>query len=186
MDQKIDDILKGCVAQHRTSQKQLYKLYYSYSMSIAIRYIQDQQIAELAVNDSFMKVFTNIKKFDLNKSFKPWLRQILVNTSIDHIKKKNKYRMNTNISEAENISERENILSSISYDELLRLVHKLSDAYRTVFNMYAIDGYKHDEIANKLGISIGTSKSNLSKARAKLRDMISKQLIVKNDGQYVS
>jgi RNA polymerase sigma-70 factor (ECF subfamily) len=146
-------------------------------MSIAVRYIQDQQIAELAVNDSFMKVFNNIKKFDLNKSFKPWLRQIIVNTSIDHLKKKNKHRMNTNISEAENVSERENILSSISYEELLQIVHKLSDAYRTVFNMYVIDGFKHEEIANKLGISIGTSKSNLSKARAKLKMLINKQVL---------
>jgi len=158
------------------SQKQLYEIYYPYSMSIAIRYIQDQQIAELAVNDSFMKVFNNIKKFDLNKSFKPWLRQIIVNTSIDHLKKKNKYKMNTNISEAEKISSREHILSSIAYEELLLLVHKLSDAYRTVFNMYVIDGFKHEEIANKLGITVGTSKSNLNKARTKLKVLIANQL----------
>ncbi len=177
MDQKINNILKGCIARNRLSQKELYEIYYPYSMSIAVRYIQDQQIAELAVNDSFMKVFNNIKKFNLDKSFKPWLRQIIVNTSIDHLKKKNKHRMNTNISEAENISERENILSSISYEELLQIVHKLSDAYRTVFNMYVIDGFKHEEIANKLGISIGTSKSNLSKARAKLKILINKQVL---------
>ncbi len=176
MDQKINEILKGCKARKRLSQKQLYEIYYPYSMSIAIRYIQDQQIAELAVNDSFMKVFNNMNKFDLNKSFKPWLRQIIVNTSIDHLKKKNKHR-SSDITEAKNISERENILSSISYDELLLLVHKLSDAYRTVFNMYVIDGFKHEEIANKLGISIGTSKSNLNKARTKLKVLISNQLL---------
>ena len=177
MDQKINNILKVCVARERLSQKQLYEIYYPYSMSIAVRYIQDQQIAELAVNDSFMKVFNNIKKFDLDKSFKPWLRQIIVNTSIDHLKKKNKHRMNTSISEAEHLSERENILSSISYEELLQIVHKLSDGYRAVFNMYVIDGFKHEEIANKLGISIGTSKSNLSKARAKLKLLINKQVL---------
>lgn len=176
MDQKINEILKGCMSRKRMSQKQLYEIYYPYSMSIAIRYIQDQQIAELAVNDSFMKVFNNIKKFDLNKSFKPWLRQIIVNTSIDHLKKKNKYKMNTNISEAEKISSREHILSSIAYEELLLLVHKLSDAYRTVFNMYVIDGFKHEEIANKLGITVGTSKSNLNKARTKLKVLIANQL----------
>ena len=177
MDQKINEILKGCMARDRLSQKQLYEIYYPYSMSIAIRYIQDQQIAELAVNDSFMKVFNNMKKFDLNKSFKPWLRQIIVNTSIDHLKKKNKHKLNSSISEAENLSERENILSSISYDELIQLVHKLSDAYRTVFNMYVIDGFKHEEIAHKLGITIGTSKSNLNKARTKLKVLINNQLL---------
>ncbi len=176
MDRKIDEILKGCKARKRLSQKQLYEIYYPYSMSVAIRYIQDQQIAELAVNDSFMKVFNNMKKFDLDKAFKPWLRQIIVNTSLDHLKKKKKHR-SSNISEAENISERENILSSISYDELINLVHKLSDAYRTVFNMYVIDGFKHEEIANTLGISIGTSKSNLNKARTKLKVLINNQLL---------
>ena len=182
MDHKINKILKGCVLRDRSSQKQLYEIYYPYSMSIAVRYIQDQQIAELAVNDSFMKAFNNMKKYDLDKPFKPWLRQILVNTSIDHLKKKKKHSMNTNISEAENLSSRETILSNISYQELLGLVHKLSDAYRTVFNMYVIDGFKHEEISNKLNISIGTSKSNLNKARTKLKALIAEQLIIQKNG----
>lgn len=181
MDQKLILLLKGCVQRDRRCQRQVYEIYFPYSMSIAIRYIQDQQIAESAVNDSFLKIFNNIKKFDLSKPFKPWLRQILVNTSIDHLKKKNKLKMNTNISEADNLSDRENILSSISYDELIGLVHTLSDAYRTVFNMYVIDGFKHEEISNKLGITIGTSKSNLSKARAKLKALISNQLIIQGN-----
>ena len=182
MDQKLRNILSDCVLQKRSAQKELYKLFYPYAMSIAIRYIKDQQIAEMAVNDSYLKVFNNIKKFNLEKPFKPWLRQILVNTSIDHLNKKNKLKMNTSISEAQHLADRENILSSISYEELIGLVHTLSDAYRTIFNMYVIDGFKHEEIANKLGISVGTSKSNLSKARAKLKALISQQLIMQENG----
>lgn len=182
MDQEIKNVLKGCAKRKRSSQKELYEQYYPYAMSISIRYIKDQQLAEHAVNDSYMKVFKNITKFDFNRPFKPWFRQILVNTSIDHLNKKNKLKMNTEISAANQIPDREDILSSISYKELITLVHSLSDAYRTIFNMYVIDGFKHEEIANKLGISIGTSKSNLSKARTNLKAMIAEHLSIKQHG----
>jgi len=182
MDHKTKNILEGCALRNRSSQKELYQRYYSYAMSISIRYIKDQQLAEQAVNDSFMKVYKNIQKFNLEKAFKPWFRQILVNTSIDQLNKKKRFNMNSDLSVANQLADREQILSSISYKELIGLVHSLSDAYRTIFNMYVIDGFKHEEIANKLGISIGTSKSNLSKARTKLQAMIAEQLIVNQNG----
>jgi RNA polymerase sigma-70 factor (ECF subfamily) len=182
MDQKIKLVLEGCIDKNRKSQKTLYEMFYAYAMSIAIRYIKDQQLAEVAVNEGFLKVFNNLGKFDLNRPIKPWLRQIVVNTSLDHLKKKNKLKVNTDITEATQLADRENILSNISYQELIALVHSLSDAYRTIFNMYVIDGFKHEEIAKKLGISVGTSKSNLSKARGKLRTMISNQLIMQENG----
>ena len=182
MDQNIKGVLEGCAMRQRDSQKLLYEQFYPYAMSISIRYIKDQQLAEQAVNDSYMKVFKNIKKFDHNKPFKPWFRQILVNTSIDHLNKRKKFKMNTDITEANQIPDREDILSSISYNELINLVHQLSHAYKTIFNMYVIDGFKHEEIANKLGISIGTSKSNLNKARTKLKTMIAEQLIINQHG----
>jgi len=184
MDQKIKTILKGCLLQDRSSQKKLHERYYSYSMSIAVRYLQDHQIAELAVNDSFMKVFNSIEKFDIEKPFKPWFRRILVNTSLDHLKKRKRHtkNINTNIIEAENISDKEFILSNISYQELLNLVQKLSEGYRNVFNMYVIDGFKHEEISHKLNISVGTSKSNLNKARTKLKALIAEQLLIHQNG----
>jgi len=182
MEQEIRNVLMGCAQRKRSSQKALYERFYPYAMSISVRYIKDQQLAEQAVNDSYMKVFKNINKFDFNKPFKPWFRQILVNTSIDYLNKKNKLKMDTEISEANQIPDREDILSSISYKELISLVHSLSDAYRTIFNMYVIDGFKHKEIASKLGISIGTSKSNLNKARKKLKVMIAEHLIINQHG----
>lgn len=178
----LDSILAGCMKQDRQSQKLLYKEFYSYGMGVAIRYIKDEGEAELIVHDGFLKVYNNVEKFDTTKAFKPWFRQIIVNTSIDYLKKQKRLMMNSNISEAENKADRENILSSISYRELIAMVHTLSDAYRTVFNMHVIDGFKHEEIAKTLNISVGTSKSNLNKARTKLKALISKQLMATNNG----
>ncbi len=182
MQRDINSILQGCIEQHMPSQKRLYKEFYSYGMSVAIRYIKDESEAEMIVHDGFLKVFKNVKKFDTQKAFKPWFRQIIVNTSIDYLKQQKRLMMKSSLSEAEHKADRENILSHISYKELIAMVHTLSDAYRTVFNMYVIDGFKHEEIANTLNISIGTSKSNLNKARTKLKALINKQLMATNNG----
>lgn len=176
MEENLRHILKGCKKQKRSSQHELYKLFYAYGMSISIRYVKNEDEAIHVLNDSFMKVFTRIKKYDEQYDFKPWFRKIVVNTSIDYMKKQKQLQMKSQIEDAKHISDREDILSRIGYKELINLVQSLSTAYRTVFNMYVIDGYKHDEIAKTLNISIGTSKSNLSKARAQLRDMITQQL----------
>lgn len=180
MKEDLQHILKGCLKQQRKSQHELYKMFYAYGMSIGIRYVKNEDEAIQVLNDSFMKVFTRIKKFDMQYDFKPWFRKIVVNTSIDYMKKQKKLQMKSQIEDAKHISDREDILSKIGYNELINLVQSLSTAYRTVFNMYVIDGYKHDEIAKTLNISVGTSKSNLSKARAQLRDMITQQLKLKH------
>ena len=176
MEDNLHNIIKGCRKQDRNSQHELYKLFYAYGMSISIRYVKNEDEAIHILNDSFMKVFSRIRKFDEQYDFKPWFRKIVVNTSIDYMKKQNKLIMKSQLEEARHIQDREDILSKIGYKELINLVQSLSTAYRTVFNMYVIDGYKHDEIAKTLNISVGTSKSNLSKARAQLRDMITKHL----------
>jgi len=180
MEANLPHIIKGCRKGDRKSQHDLYKLYYAYGMSVGIRYVKNEDEAIQILNDSFLKVFTKISKYDSQYDFKPWFRKILVNTSIDFIKKKKRLQMDTNIEAAKNISTREDILSRIGYKELINLVQSLSTAYRTVFNMYVIDGYKHEEIAKSLNISVGTSKSNLSKARAQLRDMVTLQLNIEH------
>jgi RNA polymerase sigma factor (sigma-70 family) len=180
MEENLQDIIKGCRRTDRKSQHELYKLYYAYGMSVGIRYVKDEDEAILVLNDSFMKVFTRISKYDSQYSFKPWFRKIVVNTAIDYIKKQKKLHMKSHIDDAKNITSREDILSRIGYKDLIALVQSLSTAYRTVFNMYVIDGFKHEEIAKTLKISIGTSKSNLSKARAQLRDMVSQQLNIEH------
>lgn len=176
MESNLPYLLRS-LKKDRKSQHELYKLYYSYGMSIAIRYVKEEDAAVHVFNDSFMKVISNIHKFDINYEFKHWFRKIVVNTAINYLNEQKKLHMKSNIEVANNISIREDILSKIGYIELMNLVQSLSSAYRTVFNMYVIDGFKHEEIANRLNISVGTSKSNLSKARARLRDMVTSQLI---------
>ena len=172
----LPEILLGCGRNERGSQNALYRLYYSYGMSIAIRYVDSESEALSIVNDAFLKVFDNIKKYDPNQPFKPWFRKILVNTALNAVKKKQKYKMEVNIDEANKIATRENILNQISYKELIGTLQSLSLAYRTVFNLYVIDGFKHAEIAEMLGITESTSKSNLTRARVKLKELIQEKL----------
>ena len=116
-----------------------------------------------------MKIFGNLKKFDLSKPFKPWLRKILVNTAINHYHKKQREMNVEEMQNAKNESDTEKILSAISYQEIIGLLQELPPAYRTVFNLYVIEGYSHDEIAAMLNIATGTSKSNLFKAKEQLK-----------------
>lgn len=173
---ELEQIVAGCRRRERSSQHALYKLYYPYGMSVSIRYVNNEQEAQFVLNEGFLKVFQNIKKYDPQLPFKPWFRKILVNTAINHIKKQRRFNMEVSMEEASNIPDREDILNRISYKELVTMVQSLSAAYRTVFNMYVIDGFKHEEIAEQLGISIGTSKSNLTRARAKLQELVLQKL----------
>lgn len=122
------------------------------------------------LNESFMKVFKNLKSFDLTRAFKPWLRTILVNTCINNFRKKKIHFDEEEIQE--NQAGVEEILSGISYQEIIELIRKLPPAYRTVFNLYVIEGYKHEEISTMLDITIGTSKSNLFKAKKQMRAIL--------------
>lgn len=176
----MTEILRGCRRRQREAQHGLYKLYYPYAMSVAIRYVQDEAAAISVVNDAFMKVFKHIKGFDEQQAFKPWFRKILVNTSITQLQKQRKYLESSDMDEAKDIADREEILSQINYQELVALVQSLTTAYRAVFNMYVIDGFRHDEIAKTLGITVSTSKSNLARARQKLREMLQEKLNIKH------
>jgi len=163
----IAQLLKNCKKNRRDAQKELYKMYYSYSMSICVRYANNKEDAVEILNDSFLKVFKYINTFDSNKPFKVWLRRILINSSIDHFKKNRQGLNEVDIDEAKEASEMN--AESIEYQELLLIVQKLPQAYRTVFNLKAIEGYTHEEIAELLGIAVGTSKSNYAKAKKQLQ-----------------
>lgn len=177
---KLDKaIIEGCYKKQRESQKRLYKLHYAYGMSITMRYAKSRDEAAQIFNDAFMKVFTNIKSYDINRPFKPWLRRIIINTAINHFHKTNKdgVRLQNLNMKNESLKVDETITSGISYTEIIEMVQQLTPAYRTVFNLYVIEGYKHREIAEKLGISEGTSKSNLSKAKQNLQSMLEENLL---------
>ena len=177
IEKLLELIINGCRNNDRQSQQELYRNFYSYAMSICIRYTGNEADAVEVVNDGFMKVFANIGKFELDKPFKPWLRRILVNTCLDHIKKNAKHNHMADIEEAHvHQSTEEAPDHNLSYEEILAKVGQLSPAYRAVFNLYVIDGYKHREIAEQLGITVSTSKANLTRAKVALRAMLDREV----------
>lgn len=172
----LDEVLKACKRQDRLAQKELYRQFYRYAMSVTLRYADDEDEAIEIANDAFLKVFLNLNRYDPEKPFKPWFRRILINTAINQVKKKQRFKL-TQLMEADfELPSAEDILARIGFEELMKMVRSLSLAYRTVFNMYVIDGYTHEEIAANLGISVGTSKSNLSRAREKLRQLLTEKI----------
>ncbi len=148
-------------------------------MSITLRYTTSREQAVSILNDAFMKVFDNISGYDIKRPFKPWFRKIVVNTAINHYQKNSKLPTSVSLELiGDEIDPSETIISGISYREIIKLIQELSPTYRTVFNLYVIEGFKHHEIAEILGISVGTSKSNLSKAKRNLQDKLEKILTV--------
>lgn len=144
-------------------------------MSVSLRYTASYEEATEVLNDSFMKVFKRIKDLK-NETFKPWFRRIIINTATDLYRKTKKYDFLQHHEDmtSVDVSAEELITAQLSYQDLLDLVQQLTPSYRAVFNLYAIDGYKHEEIAETLKISVGASKSNLSRAREMLKGMIKK------------
>lgn len=173
------DIMQGCVKAKRDSQKLFYQKYYSYSLGICMRYIIIPDEAAEVTNDGFLKIFKSIEFFipqytDLEASLKGWMKRIIINTAIDHLRKKNqRFMVAETFDNHFNLAdETETSIERMSFREILEVVQRLSPIYRAVFNLYVIDGYKHWEIATQLKISVGTSKSNLSKARMNIKIML--------------
>ncbi len=143
-------------------------------MSICMRYARSRDEAMEILNDSFLKVFTKTDRYDSEKSFKGWLRRILINTALDHYRHEVKHYFHSAIENGQTTSVEAAIIGELAHEELIGMVQRLSPAYRMVFNLYVIDGFTHDEIAEQLGISEGTSKSNLARARQHLKEMVQK------------
>ena len=175
-DENLLRLLKGCKKENRVAQKRLYKEFYGYGMSICIRYGSNREEAVEVLNDAFMKVFTNIKKFNVAYPFKAWFRRILINESINAAKKKAGSFRESSLEEGQGIGADEVVTSNISHREVVEMIQQLSPQYQTVFNLHVIEGYKHEEISKLLSISTGTSKSNLSKAKEKLRTLLNDYL----------
>jgi RNA polymerase sigma-70 factor (ECF subfamily) len=175
-------LVKGCIKGDRTMQKELYQRYYSKMMGVCYRYARDADEAKDLVHDGFIKVFKSLHKYNFNGSLEGWIRRLMVNASIDHYRKhKNVYSLSetnlpSNTADEENLEDE--IYAEFNIKIILEAVQNLSPAYRTVFNLYVIEGYSHKEIVEKLNINIGTSKSNYAKARMNLRSQLEKKLKV--------
>jgi len=170
---KLTVLIKGCLKKDRNSQRLLYTQYFSLGMSIALRYSNSREEATEILNDSFIKVFNKLSTYQIEKSFNGWLRRIIINTALDAYRKNKKHYHHVPVEEA--IVSYEENLDDIKYDDLILLIQKLSPTYKTIFNLYIIDGHSHEEIAEMLDISVGASKSGLSRARENLRKMLKKE-----------
>ena len=165
-------LIQDCINGNRKSQKQLYDMYSSKMFAVCLRYSKNQMDAEDVLQDGFVKLFNNLHRFRGEGSFDGWVRRIFVNTAIEHIRRKN---LNTTCGEGlENsvVDKQQNALDNLYEKDLLRTSMTLSEGYRTVFNLYAVEGYSHKEIASQLGITESTSKSQFSRAKALLRNII--------------
>jgi len=173
-DVKIELLVDGCLKRDQTSQLRLYEHFFGYGMGVCLRYSKNREEALEIVNDGFLKAFTKIEQYDINQPFKPWLRRILINASIDYYRKYNKHKESSDVS-YEHTEQRvsyNDAMDNLAFDDLIQIVQKLTPAYKMVFNLYVVENFSHQEIAEKLQISIGTSKSNLAKARKKVNTML--------------
>lgn len=187
-DLDLQTLIAGCIRNNHRDQRFLYEKYYGYCLKTVFRYIYHYDKAVDVVNDGFVKIFRNFEKFqlrdieNLEMVLMGWMRMIMINTAIDQLRKNNFLPEIGDISENTWAQEDKSQSSDqvLLYKELVKQIKKLPPSYRTVFNLYVIDGLTHQEIADALGISVGTSKSNLSKARVIL------QKIVKSNDREVS
>jgi len=164
--------IRMAIDQNRFAQQQIYTKYSSKMLSVCRQYIKDLQLAEDVMITAFMKVFTNLKNFEHKGSFEGWIRRIMINESISYIRVKKQVKF---IEDETFFEERYNdIEGKFSMDDIQFLIDGLPDGYRMVFNLYVIEGYKHHEIGELLGISEGTSKSQLMHARRMLQYQITK------------
>ena len=172
MNWNEQDIIDGCLKEKRLAQKKLYEHFFSKMMGVCMRYASHRELATEMLNIGFYKVFKSIEKFSSQgTSIEAWIYRIMVNSCLDFLRSELKHR-HDEIDNVPATAKDESALSAMSYNEIIELIHKLSPAYRAVFNLYAIEGYNHKEVGEMLGISEGTSKSNFAKARLKLQKMI--------------
>jgi RNA polymerase sigma factor (sigma-70 family) len=174
-DENLRMLLQGCLKKDHGSQKELYRLFYAYSMNICLHYSKDREEAKDIMNEGFYKVFENLDKYDPALSFKGWLRRLLINVAIDFYRRHHRNRPVMEIMpQNEPAASYATGFDQLALDDLLAMIQELSPMYRLVFNLYVLEGFKHEEIAEQVGISVGASKSNLSRAKEKLQQMIAK------------
>jgi RNA polymerase sigma-70 factor (ECF subfamily) len=175
---KEEEFIAACIRNERWAQGELYKKYYPSMMAVCLRYSNDKEDALDILHEGFIKVFKHIKKYQQGTSLAAWIKRIMVNTAIDHYRKRIR-RRSEDLSAVYNVqSNAPDVVSQMSAEEIIECLQHLSPSYRAVFNLYVIEGYAHKEIAKQLGISESTSRSNLVKARTKLKALLLRKSMV--------
>ena len=169
----MNTLIEQCKKENRKAQRQLYELYADYVFRICLRYMGNESEAEDCVSETFLKVFSNKQSlvFENEKMLVGWIRKIAVNECLMLLRKKPK-DMDSISEKADFVDDNQDILSNIEAGYLFQIIQSLPTGYRTIFNLYVVEGYSHWEISQQLGISEGTSKSQLNRARALLREKL--------------
>ncbi|WP_341226662.1 RNA polymerase sigma factor [uncultured Arcticibacterium sp.] len=168
----LDEILDGCLKKRSSAQKQLYEQFYGFAKSIAMRYASSSDEVQEMMNDGFLKIFAKLELYDRNQSFEAWFKTVMVRTCIDYYRKNHSRVGMVDIDDLHYLSYEDHLLEKLSAEEILDLMKYLPPSYRAVFSLFIVDGYNHAEIGKMLGINEGTSRSNLSKARVKMQELV--------------
>lgn len=183
MDRELEDsLIKGCVDWDRKAQNSLYSHFSTKMFAVCFKYSSSREEAEDTFHEGFMKVFLNIQNFKKEGSLEGWIRVIMVNTALEKFRKKQRMVALLSIEDHHmdaDTQTNEDVFSKLAADDLMQLIHRLPPQYKMVFNLYEFEGLKHKEIALELGITEGTSKSNLSRAKAILQ-----KAVLNNRGMY--
>lgn len=168
------DFIKACILKENWARKKLYEESYHLLLGVSSRYASNREQAVDILHDSYLKIFQNIHKYECGTSLNSWMRRIVVNTSIDYYRKE-KVRQTEEIADDRLLDKTisNDSISKCSMDEIVEAIQKLSPTYRTVFNLFVVEGYSHKEISEQLGITESTSRSNLAKARLNLQKIVS-------------
>lgn len=183
MDQKSNytisesDLIKGSIAGDRRMQEELYRRFAPKMYAVCLRYANNTDDAQDLLQEGFIKIYKNLHRFRAEGSFEGWVRRVFVNTSIEHFRKKSAQLSSVSEKEENTIEDADiTALDSLAEKDIINIVQELSPGYRTVFNLYVVEGYAHKEIGELLGISEGTSKSQLARAKAILQKKVTQYL----------
>ena len=172
LDNREKDFIDACIARERWAQKKLYEENYSLLMGVCLRYSSNHEDALDILHEGFIKILNNIHKYQVGTSLVAWMRRIIVNTAIDYYRMQSR-RRTEDLETAYGVQSNDpDILSQLTVQEIIKCIQQLSPAYRSVFNLYVVEGFSHKEISDLLEITESTSRSNLVKARSKLKDLL--------------
>ena len=180
-------ILQGCLKNHAAAQRELYNRYSPKMLAVCYRFAHNREDAEDMLQDGFIKVFLQIHTFQNKGAFEGWIRRIIVHTCINHLKKNKRFNESVDIIQANTIPIREeNIPSIVQAKQIIDCIRLLPVGYRTVLNLYAIEGYSHKEIGNMLDIEESTSRSQYTRAKTMLEDILVKKKILQKPKEKIS
>ena len=182
----LEDVILACRDNDSRAQRMLFQQFFGFVKGISLRYSSSTEEAEDILNESFLKVFQHLDRYDLQQPFKAWLRTIVVNTAISYYRKNQKFHGEIGLDHIQEFGFEETVIEQISADEILGLVQQLKPIYRTVFTMHVVDGYQLREIADTLDLNEATVRSHFARARLQLQELVKESFPFFSEGRMVN